>query len=65
MCAHGARVFRIFSPVRVLVTPCSDPVEQGTPEEGSCKNQKIEKFGSVAVTTRVMNLRAVQRKITA
>ena len=28
---------------------CSNPVEQGKPEEGSCKNLKIAKFDLVAI----------------
>ena len=35
---------------------CSDPVEQGTPEESTCKNQENWKVWLVVIMTRVMSL---------
>ncbi len=40
---------KIFHSRATFSLSCSNPVEQGkepgTPEEGSCKTEKIEKFG--------------------
>ena len=60
---HSKVGSRATTPPARHFSSCSNPVEQGTLEEGSCKKQKIEKFGQVAITTRVMSPLVMYLKI--